>query len=78
MTEDHADRLGRLADELDAVLHTAKLPLPPSIHLTALTKKVREARDVIAEVVRAYRPKPKTKPAKKRLRKRRKIAKERL
>lgn len=41
-------------------------------------QKPPKALDAIADVVLAYRPKPKTKPAKKRLRKRRKIAKERL
>ncbi len=53
MSPENAERLGKLADELDAVLYSAKLPLPPAIHLTALTEKIREARDVCAEIVRA-------------------------
>lgn len=53
MTPDNAERLGKLTDELDAVLFSAKMPLPPSIHLTALTEAVREARDVCAGIVRA-------------------------
>ena len=53
MTEEHAEQLGQLADSLDAVLFSVKLPLPPAIHLTALTEKIREARDTCAEIVRA-------------------------
>lgn len=52
MTPEQADRLGRLADGLDAVLYSAKLPMPPAMHITALTEKIREARDEIAAVVR--------------------------
>lgn len=52
MTPEHADTLGRLADGLDAVLYSAKLPLPPSMHIEALTCKIREARDTVAEIVR--------------------------
>lgn len=40
--------------------------------------KPPKALDAIADVVLAYRPKPKTRPAKKRQRRRRKIAKQRL
>lgn len=53
MTPEHADILGRLADELDAVLYSAKLPLPPALHIEALTGKIREARNTIADVVRS-------------------------
>lgn len=53
MTPENAENLGKLADELDAVLFSAKLPLPPQIHITALTEKIREARDVCAGIVRA-------------------------
>lgn len=51
MTPEQADRLGRMADGLDAVLYSAKLPLPPALHLEALTSKIREARDEIVAVV---------------------------
>lgn len=53
MDPDNAERIGKLADELDAMLYSAKMPLPPAIHLTALTEKIREARDVLVEVFRA-------------------------
>lgn len=53
MTPEHAEQLGRLADELDAVIYSAKLPLPPKTHLDALTAKIRAARDEIAGIVRA-------------------------
>lgn len=53
MDPDNAERIGKLADELDAVLYGTKLPLPPATHLTALTAKIREARDVLVEVIRA-------------------------
>lgn len=29
MTPDNAERLGKLADELDSMLYSAKMPLPP-------------------------------------------------
>jgi hypothetical protein len=53
MTPEHADTLGRLVDGFDAVLFSAKLPLPPSVHIEALTAKIREARDICADIVRA-------------------------
>lgn len=53
MDPKNAERIGKLADELDAVLYSAKMPLPPTIHLTALTEKIRDARNVLVEVFRA-------------------------
>lgn len=52
MTEDHADRLGRTADALDAALYAAKMPLPPNIHIAGLTGAIQSARDEIAAIVR--------------------------
>lgn len=52
MTPEQAERLGKLADGLDACLFAAKLRLPPAVHLTALTEKIREARDEVVAVVR--------------------------
>lgn len=52
MDPENAERLGKLADELDAMLFSARLPLPPAIHLTALTEKIRETRDAIVEIFR--------------------------
>lgn len=52
MTEDHAERLGKLADSLDNMLYAAKLPVPPHMHVTVLTEKIRSARDEIAAIVR--------------------------
>lgn len=52
MTPDNAERLGQLADQLDACLYSAKMPLPPALHIGALSDKIREARDVIASVIR--------------------------
>jgi hypothetical protein len=52
MTEEQAERLGVLADELDAVLYSVKLPLPPTLHIEAMTGKIRETRDTLASVVR--------------------------
>ncbi|WP_143565691.1 hypothetical protein [Sinorhizobium fredii] len=50
MKDENAEKIGTLADELDAVLFASKLPLPPHLHLTALTEKVREARDILVSV----------------------------
>lgn len=52
MTEDHAERLGKLADSLDNLLYAAKLPVPPHMHVTLLTEKIRSARDEITAIVR--------------------------
>lgn len=52
MSPVNAERIGQLADQLDAVLYGTKMPLPPAIHLTALTEKIREARDLLVEVFR--------------------------
>ena len=52
MSPKNADRLGRLADELDAVLFSAKMPVAPKIHLDALVATIRAARDVCASIVR--------------------------
>jgi dsDNA-binding SOS-regulon protein len=50
MKEENAEKIGQLADELDAMLYSAKLPLPPSIHIEAMTAKLRETRDVLAGI----------------------------
>lgn len=45
------ERLGKMADELDAILHITKLALPPKMHIEALTGKIREVRDELATMV---------------------------
>lgn len=50
MKDANAEKIGTLADELDAVLFASKLPLPPQLHLISLTEKIREARDILATV----------------------------
>lgn len=52
MTPEHADRLGRLADSLDSILYSRKMPLPANFHLECFTNKIRETRDEIAAIVR--------------------------
>ncbi|KQS95379.1 hypothetical protein ASG50_25480 [Rhizobium sp. Leaf386] len=52
MKPENAEKLGVLADSLDAVLYSAKLPLPPATHLQALTETIRKARDHLVEVVK--------------------------
>lgn len=50
MKDENAEKIAALADELDAILFSSKLPLPASIHIGALTTKIREARDTLAAV----------------------------
>lgn len=50
MTEDHAERIGRLADALDAVLYATRLPMPAQLHLEALKDQVRSTRDELAKM----------------------------
>lgn len=52
MSPENAERIGKLADELDAMLYSAKMPLPSAIHVTALAEKIREARNVLVDVFR--------------------------
>lgn len=52
LTDEQADRLGRIADSLDAGLFGAKLPLPPGLHMEGLTGIMRSARDEVAALVR--------------------------
>lgn len=52
MSPENAEKLGRLADQLDAMLYSALLPLPARIHIEAMTAKIREARDICAAIVR--------------------------
>lgn len=53
MTEEQADRLGRIADNLDAALFATKLPgLPAQLHVEGLSGAIRSARDEIAALVR--------------------------
>ena len=51
MTPEHADRLGRLADSLDAVLYAVRLPLSPNTHIEQLVREIRSARDEITKIV---------------------------
>ena len=52
MSAENTDKLGRLADALDAALYSAKLLLSPKTHMDALTGQIREARDICAAIVR--------------------------
>lgn len=52
MDAEQIERIGELADRLDAVLYAAKLPLPADIHLQGLQATIREVRDEIVEIVR--------------------------
>jgi len=49
-TPEQHERLGRLADRLDAILYGTKLPLPPHIHIECMSGTVREVRDEIANL----------------------------
>jgi hypothetical protein len=51
MKPENSEKLGQLADSLDAILCTSKLPLPPHIHIEAMTSAVRDARNICAEIV---------------------------
>jgi hypothetical protein len=53
MTENNAERIGRMADDLDSCLYTAKLPLPDKMHIECLSAKIREVRDGLVEIVKA-------------------------
>ena len=52
MKPENADKLGRLADSLDATLYASKMLLSPKTHVEALTAAIRNARDVCAQIVR--------------------------
>lgn len=51
VNDDQIERLGQLADRLDAILYSAKMPLPPDIHLHGICGAAREVRDEIASLV---------------------------
>lgn len=51
ITEDQVERLGKLADSLDACLYPLKLPLPPQTKLDGMAGSMREARDEIVKLV---------------------------
>lgn len=50
MTDESKDTIGELSDTLDNLLHAAKLPLPPQMHLTQLTAHIEQARDILRRV----------------------------
>ncbi len=52
MTPEQAEQLGQMADRLDAILHTTRLPLPASTHVGGLSETIRDVRDELAEMVR--------------------------
>lgn len=45
MSEDDLNTLGMIADDLDAATYTAKLPLPPAVHVDAMSGIIAETRD---------------------------------
>ena len=49
--EKYIEQFGRLADELDAILYSVKLPLSPQVHIDALCGKIRATRDELAGFV---------------------------
>ena len=51
ITDDQIERLGKLADSLDAGLYPLRLPLPDSMKVEGMTGIMREARDEIAKLV---------------------------
>lgn len=50
MTDDSKEKIGALSDTLDNILHAAKLPLPPKMHLEQLTAHIEQARDILRRV----------------------------
>jgi len=52
LTPEQIECLGSIADKLDAILYSAKLPMPAETHIVGLTGCIREARDEIASIVR--------------------------
>lgn len=51
LTPEQIECLGSLADSLDAILYSAKIPLPAELHVTALTECIRQTRDEIVTIV---------------------------
>ena len=51
MTDDQADRLGKIADDLDACLYPLRLNLPDAVKIEGLSGSMRTARDEIAKLV---------------------------
>lgn len=51
ITDDQIERLGKLADSLDAALYPMRLPLPDTMKIEGMSGSMREARDEIAKLV---------------------------
>ena len=51
MEEHRVDEIGEVADTCDNLIHSAKLPLPPDLHLVALLANLRIIRDKLREIV---------------------------
>lgn len=52
ITDDQADRLGQIADSLDACLYPLQLKLADSIKIEGMAGSMREARDKLVELVK--------------------------
>lgn len=53
MTEEQADEIGQLADRLDTILYSVKLPVSPQIHIDGMSGVIREVRNELVRIVRA-------------------------
>lgn len=53
MTEEQADEIGQLADRLDTILYSAKLPVSPEIHIQGMSGVIRDVRNELVRIVRA-------------------------
>lgn len=51
MTNDDAEEIGLLSDQLDNALHAARLPLPPAIHIEGMTAIISNVRDRLRALV---------------------------
>ena len=50
ITNEQLEQIAELIQSCDNVLHSAKMPLPPSIHLEGLAHAVKQTRDKLREV----------------------------
>jgi hypothetical protein len=53
MTEEQADEIGQLADRLDTILYSVKLPVSSAIHIQGMSGVIRDVRNELVRIVRA-------------------------
>lgn len=51
LSPDQWDQLGKMADRLDNLTYSAKLPLPANLHLKAILGNLEEMRDELRQFV---------------------------